>query len=92
MLGFLTIDEGAVFTVFGKITGDILAEVTGITVGLFAAVDKIYDIQEHTLLLSCTNTGFLTIICNHCHVHQTAMKLILCQLQMRFQGAGSTCR
>ena len=43
MLGFLTIGEGAVFTVFGKITGDILADVTGITVGLFAAVDKIND-------------------------------------------------
>ena len=50
MLGFLTIGEGAVFTVFGKITGDILAEVTGITVGLFAAVDKINDIHTHITL------------------------------------------
>jgi len=39
MLEFLTIGEDAVFTVFGKITGDILAEVTGITAGLFAAVE-----------------------------------------------------
>lgn len=39
-LEFLTIGEDAVFTVFGKITGDILAEVTGITVGLFAAVER----------------------------------------------------
>ena len=35
---FLTIGDGAEFTVFGKITGDILAEVTGITFGLFVSL------------------------------------------------------
>ena len=40
----LTIGEGAEFTVFGKMTGDILAVVTGITVGLFVAVKGIKGI------------------------------------------------
>ena len=40
MREFLTIGEDTVFTVFGKITGDIFAEVTGITAGLFAAVER----------------------------------------------------
>ena len=40
----LTIGDGAEFTVFGKMTGDILAEVVGMTVGLFAAVKGIRDI------------------------------------------------
>ena len=49
MHGLLTIGEGAEFTVFGKMTGDILVEVTGKTVGLFAAVKRIQDNHELTL-------------------------------------------
>lgn len=44
VFGSLTIGDGAEFTVLGKMTGDILAVVTGMTVGLLAAVEGIRDI------------------------------------------------
>lgn len=83
------------FTVFGKITGDILAEVAGITVGLFAAVDKINDIREHTLWLSCTDTGLLITISLSSPLYASSsyeVKFILRQLRIRFQGVGSRNR